>query len=175
LIRREIRLKEIAEMTLLAVIGWVLGSLIVLVGLAGTILPILPGVPLVFLGLLTIAAFDGFQSIGLLTILLLAGLTILSVAVDFLATSEGARRFGAGRPAILGALAGLMIGVFFGLPGVLLGPFLGAAVAHFLTRGSIQDSLRAGAGASIGMVTAVAAKLVIAVVMLVWFVAAWLM
>lgn len=158
---------------LLLLLGWLLGLALVLIGLAGTVLPGLPGVPLLFLGLIVIAAVDGFQRVGLLTIALLGALTVLSVALDFLATSEGARRFGAGRTAILCAMLGLLVGLFFGLPGILLGPFIGAAAGHFLARGGIEDAFRAGAGASLGMLVGTATKVLLAFGMLLWFTVAW--
>src|SRR5690625_1616343 len=111
----------------------------------------------------------------LATMLWLTFLTILSVVVDFLATAEGARRFGAGRLAILGATLGLLVGIFFGLPGILFGPFVGAFAGHLAARANIDDSIRAGVGASIGILVGTLAKLAIGLLMIVWFVVAWIL
>src|SRR5690625_1308797 len=114
--------------------GWLLAVLLVITGLAGAVLPVIPGIPLVLGGLLMMAALDGFVHVSWATMLWLTFLTILSVVVDFLATAEGARRFGAGRLAILGATLGLLVGIFFGRPGLLVGPFAGAVTGALARR-----------------------------------------
>jgi len=158
---------------LLKIPGWFLAVLLVLIGLAGTILPALPGVPIVLAGLLLIAWMDGFVHVSGLTLVWMSVLTLLSVIIDFLATAEGARRFGAGRHAILGATAGLLVGLFFGLPGILFGPFLGAVAGHLISQANLDASVRAGVGATIGVVIGTISKVVIAVILLVWFGLAW--
>ncbi len=152
---------------------WFVAFLIIIVGLAGTILPVIPGVPMVLLGLVLVAWLDGFERVGLWTLLCLGFLALLSVIVDFLATAEGARRFGAGRYAILGATLGLIVGFFFGIPGILFGPFVGAVAGHLFSRANLDDSMRAGVGASIGVVVGTAAKFLIGLLMLIWFSVAW--
>ncbi|MGY6553076.1 MAG: DUF456 domain-containing protein [Wenzhouxiangella sp.] len=159
----------------LKILGWILALVLILIGLAGTVLPALPGVPILLLGLLLIAWIDGFINVSLNTMLWLGVLALLSVVVDFLATAEGARRFGAGRLAILGASLGLLIGLFFGLPGIVFGPFLGAVAGHLLGKASLDQSVRAGVGASIGVMIGTVSKVLIACLMLVWFVLAWLL
>lgn len=158
---------------LLKIPGWILAVLLIVIGLAGTVLPALPGVPIILLGLLLMAWMDGFIAVSITTMLWLSVLAVLSVVIDFVATAEGARRFGAGRLAILGATVGLLVGLFFGLPGILFGPFLGAVAGHLLGKANLDDSMRAGVGASIGVVIGTAAKVVIGAVMLVWFALAW--
>lgn len=152
---------------------WALALALVIVGLAGTILPILPGVPVVLLGLVLLAWLDGFERVGWWTLLWMTALTALSMVIDFVATAEGARRFGAGRHAIIGATLGLLIGLFFGIPGILFGPFLGAVLGHMASRAKFDASLRAGVGASIGVVVGTLAGAAIGVVMVVWFALAW--
>lgn len=158
---------------LMRIPGWILAILLILVGLAGTVLPALPGVPILLGGLLLIAWMDGFTNVSGLTLSLMALLAILSVVIDFLATAEGARRFGAGRHAILGATLGLLVGLFFGLPGLILGPFLGAVAGHLLSKAQLDASMRAGVGATLGVVVGTLSKVVIAAIMLLWFGLAW--
>lgn len=153
--------------------AWVVAVLLVIVGLAGAVLPVIPGVPLMLVGLILMAWLDGFVHVGWSTLFWLTGLAMLSVIIDFLATAEGARRFGAGRHAILGATLGLLIGFFFGIPGILFGPFVGAVVGHLLGKANIDASVRAGIGASIGVVIGTGAKVVIGAIMLIWFALAW--
>ncbi len=158
---------------LLRIPGWILAALLILLGLAGTVLPAIPGVPIILGGLLLIAWIDGFSNVSVLTMVLLGLLAALSVIIDFLATAEGARRFGAGRHAILGATLGLLVGLFFGLPGLILGPFLGAVAGHLLSKAQIDASMRAGVGATLGVMVGTLSKILIAAIMLFWFVLAW--
>jgi len=153
--------------------GWMLAISLVMIGLAGIILPILPGVPVMWIGLVLMAWLDGFYSVGFWTLFWLGILALLSVIVDFIATAEGARRFGAGRLAILGATFGLLFGFFFGIVGIVLGPFVGAVIGHLLGKATIDSSMRAGMGATIGVVAGTVAKGIIALFMLLWFALAW--
>ncbi len=157
----------------LVVSAWVLAWLLVIIGLAGTLLPALPGTPIMLAGMLLMAWLNDFVRIGFGTLLGLTVLMLLAQILDFLATAEGARRFGAGRGAILGATLGLLVGMFFGIPGMLLGPFIGAVVGHRLGEATLHDSMRAGVGASVGVLVGTVAKVVLGLAMLVWFGAAW--
>src|SRR6056297_75714 len=151
----------------LVVGAWVLAWLLVLIGLAGTLLPALPGTPVMLAGMLLMAWLDEFARIGLGTVLGLTVLMLLAQILDFLATAEGARRFGAGRAAILGATLGLLVGMFFGIPGMLLGPFVGAVIGHRLGEATLDDSFRAG------VLVGTVAKVALGIAMLVWFGLAW--
>ena len=155
------------------IIGWIVAILFIIVGFAGAILPAIPGIPLILVGLILISWMDGFATVGPWVLVGLGFLTVLSILIDFIATVEGARRFGAGRAAILGATIGLVVGIFFGPLGMLLGPFAGAAIGHYLGKANIEDSMRAGVGASIGVIVGTVAKVVIGVVMVVWFALVW--
>lgn len=150
-----------------------LGALLVVVGAAGTVLPALPGVPLVFLGLVLAAASDGFERVGWFPLLLMAGLTIASFAVDALATALGARRVGASRLALAGAVVGSIVGLFLGLPGLLLGPFVGAFAGEWMARRDLAGAGRVGLGTWLGMVAAAAAKIAIVFAMVGLYAAAW--
>lgn len=152
---------------------WILSAALVVIGIAGTILPILPGVPLVFAGLLLAAWAGGFQAVGWPVLLVLGVLALLSILVDFAASSLGAKRVGASRAAMLGAALGTLLGLFFGLPGLLIGPFAGAAVGQFLVRRDLADAGRAGVGAWVGFLLGSVAKLALAVAMVVIFAVAW--
>ena len=152
---------------------WILALVLVGAGVAGTVLPFLPGVPLVFAGLLLAAWAGGFQAVGWPVLAVLGVLTVLSFIVEALASSLGARRAGATRLAVIGAALGTLVGVFFGLPGLLLGPFVGAALGQLLARGDVVDAGRVGAGAWIGFLVGSAAKLGLALLMVMIFAVAW--
>jgi len=138
---------------------WIVAILLVLAGIAGSVLPALPGVPLVFAGLLLGAWIDHFQKVGWFTLVILGLLTLLSFAVDFLATSMGAKRVGASKWAIAGSALGTLAGLFFGIPGLILGPFLGAVAGELLARRGQRQAVRSGFGAWIGLLVGTAGKL----------------
>lgn len=140
----------------------VLAIILVIIGLAGTVLPALPGVPLIFGGLLLIAYQDSFNKVGVVTIVILGILAAIAFAVDYVAAIYGAKRVGASKLAIIGAAVGTISGIFLGFVGLIFGPFVGAAIGEFLTR---QDALQAGKvglATWLGIVIGVAVKLGIA-------------
>jgi uncharacterized protein YqgC (DUF456 family) len=143
-----------------------MATLLVLAGLAGTILPALPGVPLVFAGLLLGAWLTDFTAMGWATIGIFAVLTLLAQIVDFLAGAYGARYAGAGVRAFWGATIGAIVGIFFGLPGIVLGPFLGAVIGELSGGNDWRSSGKAGLGAWLGLVFATAFKLSISFLMI---------
>ena len=109
---------------------WGLAILLVLVGLAGTVLPVLPGTAFVFAGLLLAAWLQDFAHVGGITIAVLGFLTLLSLVIDMLAPTMGAKRVGASRGAITGAALGTLAAIPFGIPGLVAGPFLGALIGE---------------------------------------------
>ena len=144
----------------------VLAGLLIVVGLLGTVLPVLPGLPVMFAGMLLAAWNDGFQRIGTGTLVVLGVLTALSIAVDVAASIVGAQRVGASKKALWGAAIGGLAGVFFGLPGLLLGPFLGAVGGEMADGRSRRDALKVGAGTWVGIAVGAALKVALAFAML---------
>lgn len=143
-----------------------LGVALILVGLAGAVLPALPGLPLVFGGLWAIAWTGDYQRVGTVTLAVLAVLLVLGLLLDFVAGSLGARKFGASPQAVGGALLGAFVGMFFGLPGLVLGPFLGAMLGELKARRTVGEAAVSGIGAWVGLMLGIVAKLVIALVMI---------
>ena len=152
---------------------WVLAVLLVVAGLAGTVLPALPGVPLVFGGLLLAAWADGFERVGVITLIALGVLTVLSFVIDFAAAALGAQRVGATKYAIIGAAAGTLMGLFLGLPGLLVGPFVGAVAGEMLSHGRLPQAARAGVATWIGLLFGTLAKIALVFTMLGIFAGAW--
>ena len=149
-----------------AILWWVLAVLIIIAGLAGTVVPALPGVPLVFLGLFVGAWAGNFETIGWTTIGILAVLAIIAWVVDFLAGAAGTRYLGASSRAFWGATIGAVAGIFFGIVGMLLGPFIGAVLGELSGGNDVVQSGRAGIGAWVGMILATAVKLALAFLMI---------
>ena len=148
------------------VLLWLLAALLILVGFAGLILPALPGIPLIFAGLLVLAWSENFAYVGWITLTLLGVLALLSYGVDLLAASLGARKFGASPRAVWGAALGALAGLFFGLIGIVLGPFVGAVIGEFSGRTSARAALHAGLGATLGLVFGALLKIALAFTML---------
>jgi uncharacterized protein YqgC (DUF456 family) len=140
----------------------VVAAFLVAIGLAGVVLPAIPGAPLLFAGLLLGAWAENFEHVGLWTLVLIALLALLTYAVDFWATMFGARKFGASKRAVIGALLGAVVGIFLGFPGVLFGPFIGAVIGELSARRTVQEATRAGIGATIGLVLGAAIKIALA-------------
>jgi uncharacterized protein YqgC (DUF456 family) len=145
---------------------WLLAAVLVLAGLAGSVLPALPGVPLVFAGLLAGAWADDFQRVSWFTLALLGLLTLASFVIDLMATALGARRVGATRLAIAGAMLGTLAGLFLGIPGLILGPFVGAVAGELISHGKVQQATRAGIATWMGLIFGTLAKLALIFTML---------
>lgn len=151
--------------------AWLLlAALLVVLGIVGTVLPALPGVPLLFGGLLLAAWAEDFAHVDQRNIIVMGLLALLAYAVDLVAGALGARRFGASRRAVIGAGIGAFAGIFLGLPGILLGPFVGAVIGELSAHRDLGQAGRAGIGAAIGLVLGVAAKLALALSMVGYFV-----
>lgn len=152
-----------------------LGGLLVLVGLAGTILPALPGTPLVFVGLLIAAWAEGFEKVGWFPLTVLALLMILSFVIEIMATSMGAKKVGASWKAMFGAALGTIVGLFFGLPGLLLGPFVGAVLGEYIHLKDWRQAGKIGFGAWLGLLVGTAAKIALSFAMVGIFVMAYVL
>ncbi len=157
------------------IVWWILAILIILAGLVGTVVPALPGVPLIFAGLFLAAWSTEFHTIGWGTLSVLAILTLIAVLIDYLAAAFGAKRLGASSRAFWGATVGAIVGMFFGLPGIILGPFIGAVAAELAGGQGAKQAGRSGYGAWLGLVIGTAAKLSIAFLMLGIFVTKYLL
>ena len=152
---------------------WIVGIALVLVGLAGVLLPVLPGTILIFGGLLLLAWIDNFSRVGVGALVLIAVIAVASYGVDFAAAALGTRRLGASPRAMLGAALGTVAGLFFGLPGVVLGPFVGAVIGELSVGRDFVRAGRAGVAAWIGFVIGMAAKVGLAFLMVAIFIAAF--
>ena len=143
---------------LIPILLWTLALLLVAVGVAGTVMPGLPGTVLVLAGLILAAWMDGFSRVGAGSVAVLVGLTLLAYAAGFIAGALGAKRSGASTQAAAGAGLGALVGLFFGIAGVLIGPFLGAVLGELSLRGNLERVGRAGIGAWLGMIVGTAVK-----------------
>jgi uncharacterized protein YqgC (DUF456 family) len=152
---------------------YALAVVLILVGIAGVILPALPGLPLVFAGMLLAAWAGDFQQIGWVTLVVLGLLTALSFAVDIFATAMGAQRVGASRKALVGAVLGTFAGLFFMPIGLFVGPFAGALLGELWHGRELRQATKVGLGTWLGIVLGIVLKLGLAFAMVGLFVFAW--
>jgi hypothetical protein len=150
---------------------WAVAVVLVVVGFAGILLPALPGTILIFAGLLLGAWADGFTRVGVGTLVLLGVIAAASYGVDFVAAALGVKRLGASPRAMAGAAAGTLLGLFFGLPGLILGPFVGAVLGELSANRDVARAGRAGMAAWIGFAVGAVVKVALAFVMLAIFLA----
>lgn len=145
---------------------WIAAALLLITGFAGIVLPALPGVLLVFAGLVFAAWAEGFAYVGWGTISILALLTVASYLIDALAGILGAKRFGAGKYGLTGAAIGMAFGFAFGMPGIIIGPFVGAVLGELYANKDLRSASTAGLGVWIGMAVGIAARVAITFVMI---------
>lgn len=153
---------------------WLLSLGLIIVGMAGTVLPALPGTPLIYAGLLLAAWGDGFAYVSGWTMAFLGLLTVLAFVIDLISGSIGAKKTGASREAVIGAAVGAVVGIFFGFVGVFVGPFIGAVIGEYLVRRNLGQAGVVGIGTWIGLVLGIAAKLMLAFSMVGIFVLAYI-
>lgn len=153
---------------------WILAILLMIVGALGIVLPALPGVPLIYAGMVLAASIDDFQRIGWITLTVLGLLTLIGFIVDFAASAMGAKRVGASARAVWGAVIGTVVGLFFGIPGLILGPFIGAVIGEITVHGKVGTAGRVGLATWIGLLFGTLFKLAIAFSMLGIFLFAYL-
>ena len=145
---------------------YVLAALLMIGGLAGSILPALPGIPMVFGGIWLAAAVDGYRHLGLWWLLIIGAIGVVGVIVDFVASTLGAKRVGASSRALWGAAIGTIIGMFFGIPGLLFGPFVGALLGELASGTSVLRSAHVGVGTWLGLLFGTLLKLVLSFLMI---------
>ena len=154
---------------------WVVAVVLIAVGFAGIMLPALPGTMLIFAGLLLAAWADGFTRVGVWPLVLIGIVATASYAVDLVAAAMGAKTLGASRRAMAGAALGTLAGLFFGLPGIIIGPFVGAVIGELTMDRDWKRAGRAGVAAWIGFAIGMAVKVGLAFVMLGIFITAFVL
>lgn len=141
---------------------YALGALALVVGVAGVVVPALPGSALLVAGALLIAWAEGFTRVSGWTVGVCAAIGVVIWAVDFVAAALGAKAFGASKWAVVGAGLGLLVGLFLGLPGIVLGPAAGAIVLEYLRDPGFERALKAGLGAFLGFILGSVVKVTLA-------------
>ena len=158
------------EITLL----WVLCVALIVLGLAGTVLPLLPGTVLIWGGIVLGAWIDDFARVGTTTVVLVSVLALFAWALDYVAGLMGAQKIGASKQALFGAAVGTLVGLFMGFVGVLFMPLVGAAIGEYLARRDQNRAVKVGVATWVGIMVGLIAKVILAFIMVGIFLAALL-
>lgn len=158
----------------MSILMWLVGVIFVAIGLAGVVLPVLPGAMLIYAGLFLAAWADGFVRVGPVPLAVIGVTALLSYGTDFVAGALGARRVSASPRAMMGAAIGTVAGLFMGLPGIILGPFVGAMIGELTVHDDLRQAGRVGVATWVGLAFGAVVKIGFAFLMLALFGAAFL-
>lgn len=157
-------------MSALQILILILAILIIIGGLIGVFIPVLPGIPLIFAGILLYAAFTKFQIISLTTVLIFLIVTLLSLFFDWAGSLLGAKKFGASPWAILGAFLGVICGLILAGPlGLILGAIVGAIIFELIYQKKFSQSIKSGLGALVGFILSIFFNFILAILMIIFF------
>lgn len=148
-----------------------LAIVLMIVGIAGCLLPILPGPPLSYLGLVVLH-FTRFAEISKNLFIILGIVAVVVTVIDYVVPIWGTRQFGGSKYGMRGATVGLIIGLFLGPLGIIIGPFIGAVVGELIFRDDVKYALKAGFGSLLGFLTGVGLKLAASLLMTFYFIKA---
>lgn len=144
----------------------ILAWLLVVVGFIGTLVPLLPGVPLLFGGLLLATWHEQFINVSITTMVIIAVLAILAWAVDFFGSLITAKKVGASKEAMWGVALGALFGITAGPVGLIFGPAIGAIIGELIARKDTLQATTVGVAAGLGFVLSFIAKIILVVIML---------
>jgi len=149
------------------------GILLMILGIIGCLVPVLPGPPFSFLGiiLLHFSKFGHFTNIALIT---MGGIALVVTILDYVVPVWGTKKFGGSKYGIRGATIGLAIGLFLGPLGLIIGPLLGAFAGELIFKDDINYALKAGFGSLLGFLTGIGLKLAASFIMTFYFFKEWI-
>jgi len=151
----------------------IIGSIFIIVGLIGCVVPGVPGPPFSFLALVLLSAAKGWEPFSLNFLIIMALITIVVTALDYVVPAAGAKKFGATRYGFWGAVLGMLVGIIFFPPlGMIIGAFLGAIIGEMVVGKPSQEALRAGWGVFVGIMFGMIIKLIASGVMTFYFIKA---
>jgi uncharacterized protein YqgC (DUF456 family) len=153
---------------------WVLAVVLICVGVAGVVLPALPGVVFVFGGILLAAWIDDFTRIGVTTVVVLGVLAAIAFVIDYVASAAAAKKAGASKQGLIGAALGTVLGIFTGFIGLIFMPLVGAAIGEYIAQRDAVKAGRIGVATWVGLLVGTVLKLAIVFTMLGVFVGALL-
>jgi uncharacterized protein YqgC (DUF456 family) len=147
----------------------ILGIIFMIIGIIGCLVPVLPGPPLSFIGLifLHLTRFGQFSAV---TLIILGTIAIIATVLDYIVPVWGTRKFGGSKYGTKGAIVGLIVGFFLGPLGIILGPLIGAFAGEMIFKDDLSYAFKAGFGSLLGFLTGIGLKLAASFVMTFYFV-----
>ncbi|MEN6461686.1 MAG: DUF456 domain-containing protein [Syntrophomonas sp.] len=143
---------------------------LLLAGISGTVIPFIPGVPLVFIGIAAYGWYEGFHLITPKYLAIIASLTVLSMIMDYISTVMGAKIFGSSKNGTWGAILGTFLGLFFFPPlGIFIGPVAGAVVGEIMAGNEVNKAFKVGLGTVVGLFSGMIFNLCLALAMIISF------
>jgi len=149
----------------------ILAGILLVLGFLGSILPVLPGTPLSYLGILLLH-FTSKVEFSIEFLVLWAILVILVQVLDYLIPIWGTKKFGGSKYGVWGSVLGMIAGLFFGPLGIILGPFIGAIIGELLAGKASKEAIKAGFGTFVGFLFGTISKLIVAGFLIYYYVEA---
>lgn len=144
--------------------------ILIVIGVAGTVVPLIPGIPLIFVSILAYGWHEGFNVITPKYLAIMGALTVLAVIIDYLSTVLGAKYFGSSKKGVWGALLGTFAGLFLFPPlGILIGPWLGASIGEYIDCNDLNKAMKAGVGTVVGLFSGMIFTFILSLIMLISF------
>src|SRR3990167_278475 len=149
------------------IILFAISLMIMFVGMAGTIVPIIPSIPLIWLGAFLYAIFTHFEKISWMVLLIFAMLTIFSIFFENIGNINGKKKFGPTRWGIIGSVIGTGVGFYLGGPiGLILGPIAGTVIFELIGGKGYKGALKSGLGNFVGFLGGSLLKVIIGLIMI---------
>jgi len=152
----------------------ILGIFLMIIGIIGCLVPVLPGPPISFLGLILLHVTNRFGQFSTTTLIVLAAMTFVVTILDYVVPIWGPKKFGGSKSGTRGATVGLIIGLFLGPAGIVIGPLIGAIVGELIFKDDMRYALKAGFGSLLGFLTGIGLKLAASLIMTFYFVKEWI-
>ena len=158
-------------MGILEIVLFSISLIIMIIGMAGIIVPIIPSIPLIWLGAFLYAIFTHFEKVTWMVLLIFAILTIFSIVLENIGNVYGAKKFGATRWGIIGSIAGTGIGFYMGGPiGMILGPIVGTVIFELIGGKGFRGAWKSGLGNFVGFLGGSVVKIIVGLTMISIFV-----
>ncbi len=159
-------LETLSNIAWVDILLWTTAVAFIVVGVAGTIVPALPGIPMIFIGAWIIAYIDDYNEITWMALVVLGILTVIGFAVDWVAQTMGAQKAGASKYGLAGSLVGTILGLFMGIFGILFMPLIGAFIGEYIAQRDLRVATNVGWATWLGMLAGTAIKLALSFTMI---------
>jgi uncharacterized protein YqgC (DUF456 family) len=149
------------------------GFVLAIIGIAGSVLPVIPGPPVSFLSLLVISFEKDWLPFSTNFLIIMGIITLVLVVIDYIVPAIGAKKYGASRNGLAGSIIGMIIGFFVFPPfGIFIGAFLGAVAGELISGKKGETAIKIGIGTFVGNLTGIALKLSFSIFVLVMYISA---